>query len=166
MNNNDKPVAFRLRLGLKRFTENSFRAAIWGDASRMSYEEVALALVWAMVVGYWILNQVIGCALLWILFSYLGAPLSGTLWDALFLSTSAFHNAGLTTLAHIPVEAAPVLLVLMYLIIAGNTWFPIFLRIVATLVLRSTKDPVRAHALRLLLHDPRHCYTSLPMTSY
>jgi len=136
-------------------------------------EADALAKIGVVVACYWLGCQLLGWIVLWL--SIVCAHVEGVeqswiaaLWHALFLSTSAFHNAGLVTLGsgipHDGPVARPCLTVIIFLILAGNTCFPIFLRIV--LVAHRQVSRMRGHTeaeevISYLLRNPRRCYTHL-----
>lgn len=138
-------------------------------------EYVALSLIMVYVPMYYISVQFLGFALLWIFFS-VGDPLShrGPMWaNAIFVSTSAFHNAGLSAINLGEIFPGPlagwVLSVIATLILLGNTCFPVALRLMIWAFRRplpfargclADRDHVR-RARRMLLDDPRRCYTHL-----
>ena len=83
-------------------------------------------------------------------------------WWAVFTSASAYTNCGLTPLAvsMIPFNSNWLILIVTGAgIIAGNTFYPIFLRsylwIMSKLI---NKDSECHHSIAFLLHHPRRCY--------
>mmetsp|Transcript_50813 Transcript_50813/g.135602 ORF Transcript_50813/g.135602 Transcript_50813/m.135602 type:complete len:612 (-) Transcript_50813:279-2114(-) len=132
-------------------------------------EYLAMGYLMRVVMTYYIVVQVIGWLLYWVLLmarrgNHPQKDMDGAGWAALFLSTSAFHNAGLATIKgglpfldqHWSLSATFLTIVAVQLMM-GNTFFPICLR--AILVSRSKfrQDP----ALDFLLKYPRRCYTHL-----
>lgn len=111
-----------------------------------------------LVLCYWATTQIVGWLALWIIFRQA--------WPALFISVSAFQNAGLVTLpdglptADAPDAPAP-LCVIMVLICAGNTWFPILFRLFVWVAQAFSRDTQSRRVLTLLLRYPRTCYTHL-----
>ncbi|RCH96841.1 hypothetical protein CU098_000952, partial [Rhizopus stolonifer] len=83
-----------------------------------------------------------------------------------FLSISAFNNLGLSMVdaSMVPFQSAPCILILtMVLILAGNTAYAIFLRLLIWIVYKVTPKSfvIQREALRYLLDHPRRCYTTL-----
>eukprot|EP00401_Gymnodinium_catenatum_P063086 CAMPEP_0117558636 /NCGR_PEP_ID=MMETSP0784-20121206/52944_1 /TAXON_ID=39447 /ORGANISM="" /LENGTH=632 /DNA_ID=CAMNT_0005355983 /DNA_START=33 /DNA_END=1931 /DNA_ORIENTATION=+ len=135
-------------------------------------EADALTRIGVVVICYWLGCQLLGWIVLWfsIMFAHEEMEPSwiAALWHALFLSTSAFHNAGLVTLkSGIPSDGSvvwPCLTVIIFLILAGNTCFPIFLRVtlvVSRQVNRMHGEVEAEHVISYLLRNPRRCYTHL-----
>uniref|UniRef100_A0A7S2KEW4 Uncharacterized protein n=1 Tax=Zooxanthella nutricula TaxID=1333877 RepID=A0A7S2KEW4_9DINO len=85
-------------------------------------------------------------------------------WSSLFLSNSAFHNAGLIPFQSLPYTepcAVPVLTMVMLLVLLGNTCFPLALRLWTKLARLLARDPRHRRVLELLLRHPRTCYTHM-----
>eukprot|EP00929_Paragymnodinium_shiwhaense_P074428 TRINITY_DN38091_c0_g1_i1.p1 TRINITY_DN38091_c0_g1~~TRINITY_DN38091_c0_g1_i1.p1 ORF type:complete len:638 (+),score=45.51 TRINITY_DN38091_c0_g1_i1:98-2011(+) len=152
-------------------------AAFVGLPTTKSDEQIGLKVVLATVLCYYVGCQLLGWLALALVLKqpedamsdcdgWLGCE-GGKAWPALFLATSAFHNAGLVTLpAGLPLDssknATPVLVIVMLLILLGNTFFPIALRNIIRLQYVCTPRGRRfRRVLRLLLKYPRTCYTHL-----
>ena len=93
-------------------------------------------------------------------------------WVGAFNAVSAFNNSGMSLLdANMTAyQTAYYLIITMsLLILAGNTCYPIFLRLIVWCILKlvermehkSDKWAERARTLRFLLDHPRRCYTNL-----
>jgi len=90
-------------------------------------------------------------------------------WCALFLSTSAFHNAGFCPLfSGLPMPKGVIApyfgMVMMILILGGNTCYPLALRLLVWLQHRfpcRSRSAAMSEAHLLLLKDPRRFYTHL-----
>ncbi|KAI9305917.1 cation transport protein-domain-containing protein [Cunninghamella echinulata] len=85
---------------------------------------------------------------------------------SLFITLSAFDNLGISHLdaGLVPFQNAPFpLLLLGFLILAGNTAYPIFLRFILWTMYRLTPKSYAMHreTLHYLLENPRRCYTTL-----
>lgn len=83
-----------------------------------------------------------------------------------FLSMSSFNNLGLSIIdaSMVPFQSAPGLLVpVMFLILAGNTAYAIFLRLIIWIMYKLTPKSyvMRRETFRYLLDHPRRCYTTL-----
>ena len=83
-----------------------------------------------------------------------------------FCSMSSFNNMGLVPLdaSMIPFQSAPGLLIpVMFLILAGNTAYAIFLRLLIWIMYKLTPKSyvMRKETFRYLLDHPRRCYTTL-----
>jgi hypothetical protein len=83
-----------------------------------------------------------------------------------FISLSAMNNLGLSQIdaSMVPFQSSPFpLLVCGFLVLAGNTAYPIFLRFTLWLLYRLTPKSYSMHreTLRYLLDHPRRCYTTL-----
>mmetsp|Transcript_129167 Transcript_129167/g.257880 ORF Transcript_129167/g.257880 Transcript_129167/m.257880 type:complete len:666 (-) Transcript_129167:26-2023(-) len=143
----------------QRRETRKFGAAFWGLMTTEDDEYLALNMIFWIVLTYWTSVQVMGWVLLWIalrLSDGVNRP-----FHAAFLATSAFHNAGLTTLEELPKDAF-VLIVVMFLILAGNTCFPLFLRLSIWAFRHASRRNQRRHAvLHMLMKYPRTCYTHL-----
>jgi len=126
-------------------------------------EYIALRIIAQLVLGYWLIVQLLGWLSLWlIIFGITGENSPG---HALFLATSAFHNAGLVThpsgLLFPAKGSTALLLVVCGLILLGNTCFPIALRALVKASYAMTRTKSCRHAVGLLLKYPRTCYTHL-----
>lgn len=86
-------------------------------------------------------------------------------WWAIFTSSSAFTNCGLTLTANsmLPFQQSVFpILVSGFLIIAGNTGFPILLRFFIWVMFKCVRKNGRTHeSLGFLLDHPRRCFTLL-----
>jgi hypothetical protein len=83
-----------------------------------------------------------------------------------FCSMSSFNNLGMSLLnsSMIPFQSSPFLLMVnIILILAGNTAYAIFLRIIIWTMYKLTPKTyvIRRETLRYLLDHPRRCYTTL-----
>lgn len=161
------PVA--VRLFIMRSENVSKGMAFFGLNTSQEDDSMALKVILVTVFLYWLLSQ----ALAWVLFMSIFAEEDHyglTAWNALFLSTSAWHNAGLVTLSNgsLPFRgdsnAPSVLIVIMLEILGGNTCFPIMLRFLVWAqrkVASLQSDHRRVRVLDLLLKYPRTCYSHL-----
>jgi Trk-type K+ transport system membrane component len=89
-------------------------------------------------------------------------------WVGAFNCVSAFNNSGMSLLDQnmIPFGRSPFILMSMGLfILAGNTCYPIFLRLFIWTLRRCLPSSERwaelRHTLQFLLDHPRRCYTNL-----
>jgi potassium uptake Trk family protein len=83
-------------------------------------------------------------------------------WWAIFHSISAFNNAGFALFSDSLAQFSQdpfVLFALMFLILAGNTGFPIMLRFIVWISHRFTHKSV--NSFKFLLKMPRRCFTHL-----
>mmetsp|Transcript_145357 Transcript_145357/g.465750 ORF Transcript_145357/g.465750 Transcript_145357/m.465750 type:complete len:704 (-) Transcript_145357:276-2387(-) len=161
------PVA--VRLFIMRSESVSKGMAFFGLNTSQEDDSMALRVILVTVSLYWLLSQ----ALAWVLFMIIFEEEDHyglKAWNALFLSTSAWHNAGLVTLPNgsLPFKgdsnAASVLIVIMFEILCGNTCFPIMLRFLVWAqrkVAHLQSDKRRERVLDLLLKYPRTCYSHL-----
>lgn len=83
-----------------------------------------------------------------------------------FASLSSFNNLGLIPLdaSLVPFQSAPCILILcMVLILAGNTAYAIFLRLIIWVLYKVTPKTykIQRETYRYLLDHPRRCYTTL-----
>ncbi|KAF8346023.1 cation transport protein-domain-containing protein [Amanita rubescens] len=88
-----------------------------------------------------------------------------TVWFSLFQVVSAYSNTG-TSLADqsmIPFQTAyPMIVLLIFLLLAGNAAYPIFLRFVIWIITKCVPKQSRMNeTLHFLLDHPRRCYTLL-----
>ncbi|KAK4626845.1 Low-affinity potassium transport protein [Fulvia fulva] len=140
------------------------------------YEYRAVKVLSWLVPTYLLLMQffgAIGCAA-WVASTRPDVTRSNGLnpwWVGAFNAVSAFNNSGMSLLdANMTAFQTGhyILLTMGFLILAGNTCYPIFLRLIIwtmwRLVTRFTdSEPWREHArtLKFLLDHPRRCYTNL-----
>jgi hypothetical protein len=86
-------------------------------------------------------------------------------WWAVFSSASLFNDLGLTLTPNSMLgfkTSALVMLLGTFLVIIGNTGFPIMLRFVIWVASKfATKNSASWHELRFLLDHPRRCFTLL-----
>jgi len=89
-------------------------------------------------------------------------------WVGAFNAVSAFNNSGMSLLdANMTAfqDAFLMLITMSLLILAGNTAYPIFLRLIIWSMFKLMPDSGRWHSrrntLRFLLDHPRRCYTNL-----
>eukprot|EP00929_Paragymnodinium_shiwhaense_P058001 TRINITY_DN29054_c0_g1_i1.p1 TRINITY_DN29054_c0_g1~~TRINITY_DN29054_c0_g1_i1.p1 ORF type:complete len:670 (-),score=119.11 TRINITY_DN29054_c0_g1_i1:316-2325(-) len=150
----------------------TFIGAALAQGDLRSIELDALQAVRPLVLQYWFVSQLLGWLLMWPCLAFREGADSGffgACWPALFITTSAFHNAGLVNAVRgLPFKDDPtwielcVLTIVMLLILLGNSFFPIMLRLV---VLAKSKIGQKRRetdrALRFLLEHPRKCYTHL-----
>lgn len=85
-------------------------------------------------------------------------------WHGFYLSVSAYQNNGLalTPTSVEPLRDQPVpLLVVAFLILMGNTCFPIVMRLTATLRHSTLRPGSDRRAYSFLLEHPRRCFTHM-----
>ncbi|KAJ3737528.1 cation transport protein-domain-containing protein [Lentinula guzmanii] len=91
-------------------------------------------------------------------------PVSST-WFSLFQTVSAYTNTGtsLVDTSMVPFQKAyPVIVFMVFLILAGNTAFPIFLRASIFILFKIVPRTSRLHeTLQFLLDHPRRCFIYL-----
>lgn len=126
-------------------------------------EYFALCVIAELVLGYWLVVQICGWLFFWFIIYWItNESLPGY---ALFLATSAFHNAGLVTypdgLLFKHKGSSSLLFVVCVLIMLGNTCFPIALRWIVQVSHALSRSQKRQHARELLLKYPRTCYTHM-----
>lgn len=138
-------------------------------------EYLALGELMWIVIGYYLFFNLASIFILTMYFygsptlndmweSRVKAPSGlGPLWGAVFHCMSAFNNAGFSPLsdnlmyfAHDPI----VLIILAVLIAAGNTAYPMFLRLFVWLCSR-WRGPSKAHIYNYLMNYPRRCHSCL-----
>ncbi|OAA60745.1 Cation transporter [Cordyceps fumosorosea ARSEF 2679] len=139
-------------------------------------EHRALQLLSVVVPLYLLLWQLLGCLALgaWISRRMPETALANGIapwWLGVFNGVSAFNNSGMSLLDAnmVPFQEAYFVLITMGLmILAGNTAYPIFLRLLLWAGLRLVDAATGAasfretkRAIRLLLEDPRRVYTNL-----
>lgn len=142
------------------------------------YRAVSL-LAWLVPVYFvlWQLFGCIGCAA-WVALNMPDVAWTNGInpaWVGAFMAVSAFNNSGMSLLDAnmVPFQRSYYLLLTMgLLILAGNTCYPIFLRLIIWCMLRVTRRisrqkggsdawDTRATTLKFLLDHPRRCYTNL-----
>ncbi|KAK7472408.1 hypothetical protein VKT23_000522 [Stygiomarasmius scandens] len=86
-------------------------------------------------------------------------------WFALFQVVSAYTNTGMSLVdtSMVPFQKAyPMIVFMVFLIVAGNTGFPVFLRFTIWLLSKVVPRTSRAHeTLHFLLDHPRRCFIYL-----
>ncbi|CAD6506033.1 BgTH12-06965 [Blumeria graminis f. sp. triticale] len=136
-------------------------------------EYQAVKLLGYIVPAYYIIWQVIGCLALGLYISANKPSIATDIhthpwWVAIYLGVAAFNNAGMSLLdgsvAPLQNSTFP-LVVLSFLMMAGNTAYPIFLRWLLRLALRIIPDNEKfsdwTETLRFILRFPRRVYTNL-----
>ncbi|KAK7746094.1 hypothetical protein SLS62_009554 [Diatrype stigma] len=136
----------------------------------------ALKLLSVLVPGYWFLWQFAGSVALgaWIALHQPGPARANAIapwWNGVFNGVSAFNNSGMTVLDAnmVPYGSSYFVLVVMGLmILAGNTAYPIFLRLVVWSGLRGLRAATYPDqlaewkaTLEYILKYPRRVYTNL-----
>ncbi|KAK3319960.1 cation transport protein-domain-containing protein [Cercophora scortea] len=136
----------------------------------------ALKVLAVIVPLYFFLWQALGCIALgaWINNYQSGPPLGNGInpwWLGVFNGASAFNNSGMSLLDAnmIPFQNSKFVLITMGLmILAGNTAYPIFLRLIIwsllkLLTLTTSENESRSlkDTFRFILHYPRRVYTNL-----
>ncbi|GAB1317320.1 hypothetical protein MFIFM68171_07530 [Madurella fahalii] len=136
----------------------------------------ALKILSVLVPIYFILWQLLGCLALgaWIHNNQPATPLENGInpwWLGIFNGVSAFNNSGMTLLDAnmIPFQNTHFVIITMgLLILAGNTAYPIFLRLIIwsflNLVVVATQEDESCElkdTLRFILQYPRRVYTNL-----
>ncbi|KAK4555761.1 hypothetical protein LTR86_006981 [Recurvomyces mirabilis] len=141
------------------------------------YEYRAVSLLAWLVPAYFVLWQLLGsvaCAA-WVANYRADTARSNGLnpwWVGAFNAVSAFNNSGMSPLdANMTAfqDAYYLLITMSLLILAGNTCFPVFLRLIVWCMWRMVETKYfvgaewdeRAKTLRFLLDHPRRCYTNL-----
>ncbi|KAK3074659.1 hypothetical protein LTR53_002737 [Teratosphaeriaceae sp. CCFEE 6253] len=145
------------------------------------YEYRAVTFLSWVVPAYFVLWQLLGCigCAAWIAAVRPDTARANGLkpwWVGAFNAVSAFNNSGMSLLdANMTAfQTGYYLLITMsLLILAGNTMYPVFLRLIIWTMWKTlTKGPLaryfrgeeweeRAKTLRFLLDHPRRCYTNL-----
>ncbi|KAM0720626.1 hypothetical protein Q7P37_004763 [Cladosporium fusiforme] len=139
------------------------------------YEYRAVSLLAWLVPAYYILFQLLGClgCAAWVAHNRPDTALENGLnpwWLGAFNAVSAFNNSGMSLLdANMTAfQTGYYLLITMsLLILAGNTCYPVFLRLIVWTMLKIAERfdgeawNERAATLRFLLDHPRRCYTNL-----
>lgn len=136
----------------------------------------ALKLLSVLVPAYWFLWQFLGSVALgaWMARNQPGPARANAIapwWNGVFNGVSAFNNSGMTVLDAnmVPYGSSYFVLVVMGLmILAGNTAYPIFLRLVVWSGLRALERatypdqlPEWKATLEYILKYPRRVYTNL-----
>ncbi|CCA66433.1 related to potassium transporter TRK-1 [Serendipita indica DSM 11827] len=136
-------------------------------------EYKSLKLLRLIVLSYHIGIQVIGMAIIvgeasrkkWLPAFEAQPRFVPPAWFAVFQATSAYTNTGtsLMDLSMIPFQGATLMIITMFiLILAGNTAFPIFLRLIIWGIKKATdaNAPIQSQ-LHFLLAHPRRCFIYL-----
>ncbi|KAF5380579.1 hypothetical protein D9615_004675 [Tricholomella constricta] len=88
-----------------------------------------------------------------------------TVWFSMFQSVSAYTNTGMSLVDHsmVPFQTAyPMVFFMAFLILAGNTAFPVFLRFTIWVSTKCVPRTSRANeTLHFLLDHPRRCFIFL-----
>lgn len=139
-------------------------------------EYQALRVLSVIVPLYFVLWQLLGCLALgaWINHNLPGPPLENGInpwWLGIFNGASAFNNSGMSLLDAnmIPFQKSTfVLLTMGLLILAGNTAYPVFLRLIVwslrkllTLLTKDDEYTGLKDTLKFILQYPRRVYTNL-----
>ncbi|KAK5121341.1 hypothetical protein LTR85_005507 [Meristemomyces frigidus] len=134
-------------------------------------------LAWLVPI-YFVLWQLLGClgCAAWVAYHAAEKSRANGLnpwWVGGFNAVSAFNNSGMSLLdANMTAfqRSYYLLITMSLLILAGNTCYPIFLRLIVWCMWRTITTPYftgapgweeRAQTLRFLLDHPRRCYTNL-----
>ncbi|KAK6522649.1 hypothetical protein TWF281_002085 [Arthrobotrys megalospora] len=133
----------------------------------------AIYLLSWIVPAYFILFQLLSCISLgaWIATYKADVTLANGLnpwWVGAFNTVSAFNNSGMSLLDANMVafqDSYFVIITMSFLILAGNTCFPIFLRLILWTLFKILPEDGYFHetkkALGFLLRHPRRCFTHL-----
>ncbi|KAM7191114.1 Cation transport domain containing protein [Naviculisporaceae sp. PSN 640] len=148
-----------------------------GERDRLGgYEYRALKVLSVLVPLYFVLWQLLGCIALgaWIHNNQPGPPLANGItpwWLGIFNGVSAFNNSGMSLLDAnmIPFQQSTFVLITMgLLVLAGNTAYPIFLRLIIWTLLHlltlATEDEDFSdlkNTFKFILKYPRRVYTNL-----
>ncbi|CAI6339653.1 unnamed protein product [Periconia digitata] len=137
------------------------------------YEYRAVCLLSWLVPIYYILFQLVGCIGLGA-YVAINRPLTARAnglnpwWVGAFNAVSAFNNSGMSLLDANMIAfqtSIYMLLTMGLLILAGNTCYPIFLRLIVWTLLKLLPSSERwtdhRKTLEFLLNHPRRCYTNL-----
>lgn len=137
------------------------------------YEYRAVRLLSWLVPVYFILFQLLGCLGLgaYVANNRPDTALQNGLnpwWVGSFFAVSAFNNSGMSLLDANMVafqNSIYMLLTMSLLILAGNTCYPIFLRLIVWTFFKLMPKGEKWHdhrmTLQFLLNHPRRCYTTL-----
>ncbi|KAK4195253.1 cation transport protein-domain-containing protein [Triangularia verruculosa] len=161
---------------------SSSRNAQFHDLTREEREHLggceyrALKVLALLVPAYFVFWQLLGCLALgaWINNNQPGPPLGNGInpwWLGIFNGASAFNNSGMSLLDAnmIPFQNSYFVLITMGLmILAGNTAYPIFLRLIVwslmkvlKLVTEDDEHNTLKDTLKFILQYPRRVYTNL-----
>ncbi|KAK4460054.1 cation transport protein-domain-containing protein [Cladorrhinum samala] len=178
--NDDEKGYFNMRHFLAR--RSAGRNAQFHDLTREEREHLggceyrALKVLSVIVPLYFFLWQLLGCLALgaWINNNHPGPPLANGInpwWLGIFNGASAFNNSGMSLLDAnmIPFQNSYFVLITMgLLILAGNTAYPIFLRLIIwsllkflMVVTREDESSALKDTFRFILKYPRRVYTNL-----
>ncbi|KAF1973752.1 TrkH-domain-containing protein [Bimuria novae-zelandiae CBS 107.79] len=137
------------------------------------YEYRAVRLLSWLVPAYYILFQLFGCIGLGAYVAMNKASVTwknglNPWWVGAFNAVSAFNNSGMSLLDANMVAfqtSAYMLITMGLLILAGNTAYPIFLRLIVWTLLKllpkNERCKVFRETLQFLLDHPRRCYTNM-----
>lgn len=137
------------------------------------YEYKAVRFLSWIVPAYFILFQLLGCLSLgaYVANNKASVALDNGLnpwWVGSFNAVSAFNNSGMSLLDANMVAfqtSIYMLLTMSLLILAGNTCYPIFLRLIVWTLLKLLPDNGEwedyRKTLQFLLEHPRRCYTNM-----
>ncbi|KAL1801178.1 hypothetical protein ACET3X_001520 [Alternaria dauci] len=149
------------------------------DLSSMSREELggveyrALHVLLKVAVGYFVGLHVLGviCLLPWIHAApakyqdYLASQNQDKTWWAFYSAQTMVNNLGLTLTPDSMIsfrDATWPMLVMSFLAFAGNTFYPVFLRLLIWIIYKlAPAGSSLEESLRFLLDHPRRCYTLL-----
>ncbi|THH33045.1 hypothetical protein EUX98_g1121 [Antrodiella citrinella] len=86
-------------------------------------------------------------------------------WFSIFQVVSSYTNTGMSLedLSMVPFQTAyPMIIFMIMLILAGNTAFPVFLRLMIWIIYKCVNKKTRLHeTLQFLLDHPRRCFVYL-----
>lgn len=139
------------------------------------YEYRAVSFLAWLVPLYFILWQLLGClgCGAWVALNQPDTAYDNGLnpwWVGAFNAVSAFNNSGMSLLdANMTAFSTSfyLLITMSLLILAGNTCYPIFLRLIVWSMYKTSSKMTgptwqeRTKTLRFLLDHPRRCYTNL-----
>jgi len=135
---------------------------------RILVEYKALRKLIIIVVTYWAVVNFISIFLLMIYFYARPSVTDGVSgwWSSIFLTFSAFNNAGFALNARNLIPMASdyyVLILLSILILFGNTAFPIVLRFIVFVIHRykEKNKPKDLQVYKFMMKNPRRVYTHL-----
>ena len=170
-----KDVTGKYSLSSGYTTRNSqFHGLSEADREKLGgVEYKAICFLAWVVPAYYVLFQLFGCFGLaaYVAYNRPDTAQSNGLnpwWVGAFNGVSAFNNSGMSLLdANMTAFQTSyyMLLTMGLMILAGNTCFPIFLRLIIATMLKlmpkSESWDERRQTLRFLLEHPRRCYTNL-----
>ncbi|KAI9876580.1 MAG: hypothetical protein M1830_006180 [Pleopsidium flavum] len=132
-------------------------------------EYKAVSLLAIIVPLYFVLWQLLGCLGLGAYIASRRADITAQnglnpWWVGAFNAVSAFNNSGMSLLDANMVafqDSVYILLTMGLLILAGNTAYPLFLRLIIWSLEKVMPDTDHRITLNFLLDHPRRCYTNL-----